>query len=57
MSTYNMLSFDELNELGVLRVVDMSTERDICHGYFSRNHLSFQRLKLFRLSHDVLDNE
>jgi hypothetical protein len=52
--TYNMLGFNELNELRILGVINVCAERDILNGHFSWDGCAFERREFFRFSQDVL---
>jgi hypothetical protein len=55
--TYDVLSLDGLDELGVLSVVDMGTERDVVDGDLSGYRVALETLELFGFRHDVLKSQ
>ena len=49
-----MLSMNLLNELRILRVIDMRSERDLVDRQLARNHVSLERRYLIRFCLDIL---
>ena len=52
-----MLSMDSLDELRVLRVVDMRGERNLVHGELARDGRALDGHDLLRLALDFLAND
>lgn len=55
--TYYVLCLDQLDELRVLRIVDVRGERDLVHGELARDRRALGSYDLFGLALDCLAND